>query len=124
MRKRIIDMKVILIILSIAALGTAFTSPNTLGRRTTASFGLGNRFKKLIGRKEYNVAVLDVPEVSGVDDGETVKPPEPEKEKTETENLMQQVKDSGVAGVISYALWEVSVSSLPPYECPKSEYAH
>jgi hypothetical protein len=108
-------MQVIFFILNIAALGTAFTSPSALGRRPTASYGLGNRFKKLIGRKEDTVAVLDVPDVSGVDDVETVKPPEPEKEKTETENLMQQVKDSGVAGVISYALWEVSLSSFRWY---------
>ena len=32
---------------------------------------------------------------------------EEEEEETETENLMRQVKESGVAGVISYAAWEL-----------------
>ena len=30
------------------------------------------------------------------------------KEETETQKLMRQVKDAGVAGVISYALWELA----------------
>jgi hypothetical protein len=29
-----------------------------------------------------------------------------EEEMTETQKLMKQVKDSGVAGFVSYALWE------------------
>ena len=32
---------------------------------------------------------------------------EPEEELSETQKLMQQVKDAGTAGVISYALWEL-----------------
>ena len=32
---------------------------------------------------------------------------EEEEEETETEKLMRQVKESGVAGVISYAAWEL-----------------
>ena len=108
-------MKVILIILlNTLALGNAFTPPSIVGRRTSAVYGLGDRLKNLIGRKEDMVAVLDDPEVSSVDDvGAVTPPPEPEQEKNETEKLMQQIKESGVAGVISYALWEVSSSSLP-----------
>jgi len=30
-----------------------------------------------------------------------------EKEQTDTQKMMQQVKDAGFAGVISYALWEI-----------------
>jgi hypothetical protein len=32
---------------------------------------------------------------------------EPSKELSETEKLLKQVKESGIAGVISYALWEL-----------------
>lgn len=32
---------------------------------------------------------------------------EPAKDETETQKLMRQVKDAGVAGIISYALWEL-----------------
>ena len=32
---------------------------------------------------------------------------EEEEEMSETQKLMQQVKDAGVAGVVSYALWEL-----------------
>jgi hypothetical protein len=34
-------------------------------------------------------------------------PVEPTKELSETQKLMTQVKEAGVAGVISYALWEL-----------------
>jgi hypothetical protein len=33
---------------------------------------------------------------------------EEEKELSETEKLMKQVKESGTAGVVSYALWELA----------------
>lgn len=40
---------------------------------------------------------------------------EPEKELSETENLLAKIKDAGTAGVISYALWELGfwAISLP-----------
>jgi hypothetical protein len=38
---------------------------------------------------------------------ETCVAPEEEEELSETKKLMQQVKDAGTAGIISYALWEV-----------------
>jgi hypothetical protein len=37
---------------------------------------------------------------------------EPEEELSETKKLMKQVKDAGVAGVISYALWEFGFWAL------------
>ena len=108
-------MKVIFIIVNMLALGTAFTSPSVIGRPTSAVYGFGDRLKNLIGSKQDKIAVLDVSEMPSVDDVEAVTPPppEPEKGKSETEKLMQQVKESGVAGVISYALWEVSLSFVP-----------
>lgn len=41
----------------------------------------------------------------------------PEEEKSETENLMQKVKDSGLAGVISYALWELGFWAISVPVC-------
>ena len=38
--------------------------------------------------------------------GTTAKVEDSEEEMTETQKLMKQVKESGVAGIISYALWE------------------
>lgn len=35
-----------------------------------------------------------------------------EKEMSETQKLMQKVKDSGLAGIISYALWELGFWTL------------
>jgi hypothetical protein len=37
---------------------------------------------------------------------------EPEEELSETKKLMKQVKDAGVAGIISYALWEFGFWAL------------
>jgi hypothetical protein len=37
---------------------------------------------------------------------------EPEEELSETKKLMKQVKDAGIAGVISYALWEFGFWAL------------
>lgn len=45
--------------------------------------------------------------VTSATDEECVVPVEAEKELSETDKLLQQVKDAGVAGVISYALWEL-----------------
>jgi len=42
---------------------------------------------------------------------------EEEEELSETQKLMQQVKDAGVAGVISYALWEFAFWALAVPVC-------
>jgi hypothetical protein len=88
---------------------------------TVEMYGLKDRFGKVVrsvigrGKEEENMAAVGVmekpaletaadptKELSAVD--ETCEPPE---EMTETQKLMKQVKDAGVAGIISYALWEV-----------------
>jgi hypothetical protein len=40
-----------------------------------------------------------------------------EEEKSETAKLMQQVKDAGIAGVISYALWELGFWTISVPVC-------
>jgi hypothetical protein len=96
----------------------------------TALNGLGDRFKKLINRNKETVAVLEREEeevaiakgtdvvvaddaIAGTEEEIAVVvtselKTDAETELSETQKLMKQVKDSGVAGVISYALWEVS----------------
>ena len=39
------------------------------------------------------------------------------EEKSETEDLMQKIKDSGLAGVISYALWELAFWAISVPVC-------
>jgi len=112
----------LVVLLNIAAIATAFTSPSFLvgRRRTTTVYGIGDRLKNFIGRNnsEENVAILEREEspeaVARTDDAASpsavAESLEIKKDETmsETQKLMQQVKDSGIAGVISYALWEVS----------------
>ena len=113
----------LVVLLNIAAIATAFTSPSFLvgRRRTTTVYGIGDRLKNFIGRNnnEENVAILEREEspeavVASTDDAASpsavAESLEIKKDETmsETQKLMQQVKDSGIAGVISYALWEVS----------------
>lgn len=47
---------------------------------------------------------------------------EEEKELTETEKLLKQVKESGTAGVISYALWELGFWALSVPVCISAYY--
>ena len=108
----------------------AFT--NSLGRtvnRVTSPLltplGLRNPFRRNKIEEEQPdtaVAVMDAPvlPVDKANDEEGCVVPEEEEELSDTQKLMKQVKDAGLAGVISYALWEVSlpwndnfVSSLP-----------
>lgn len=45
-------------------------------------------------------------------------PPEDEvKEENDTANMMQKIKDSGVAGVVSYALWELAFWAISVPVC-------
>jgi hypothetical protein len=46
--------------------------------------------------------------VSSSTNGQVVESTTKEKEMTKTQQLMQQVKDAGTAGIISYALWELA----------------
>merc|ERR1712232_1347595 len=93
-------------------------SASSLGRRgntmsmppSLKKLGLKKPDKPIFGGEEENpdtsVAILGKPEVdeskAAVIDEECVV----EEEMTETQKLMQQVKESGTAGFISYALWE------------------
>jgi len=45
-----------------------------------------------------------------------------EEELTETQKLMKQVKESGTAGVISYALWELGFWALSVPVCISAYY--
>lgn len=77
----------------------AFTAPRPLARRSSPSI----------------VAVRETPlkeaTTAGVDDDTKASQVEEEcevkEELSETQKLMQKVKDAGVAGVISYAVWEL-----------------
>lgn len=51
-----------------------------------------------------SVAVLDPPTEQATADDECDVP----EEESETQKLMRQVKESGTAGVVSYALWELA----------------
>ena len=113
------NLKAIGLLLNIAAVATAFTAPRFHGRRTTTVYGIGDRLKNLIGRSnDENVATLEmeeIPAVASEDDAVTETLETKDEETTsETQKMMQQVKDSGVAGVISYALWEVSFDMVHP----------
>lgn len=115
------------------AVAAAFTSPSFIvGRRsTTAVYGIGDRLKNLIGRNnnEDNVAILEREEspaaVANDDDAaavtavltDTLETKKEEETMTETQKLMQQVKDSGIAGVISYALWELGFWTISVPVC-------
>mmetsp|Transcript_19929 Transcript_19929/g.29506 ORF Transcript_19929/g.29506 Transcript_19929/m.29506 type:complete len:220 (-) Transcript_19929:285-944(-) len=68
---------------------------------------LGLRRNKDKEDEDSAVATLEKPvDAAAPADDECVLPEE-EEELSETQKLMQQVKDAGVAGVISYALWEL-----------------
>jgi hypothetical protein len=62
-------------------------------------------------KEEPAFATIDKPEVitsEGNGGADVEVKNEEEKELTETEKLMKQVKESGTAGVVSYALWELA----------------
>ena len=48
---------------------------------------------------------------------ETVTAEKKSDDESEEENLMQQIKDSGVAGVISYAAWELAFWTISVPVC-------
>jgi hypothetical protein len=117
----------ILLFLIVLGFSNGFTSVGKFRHPPTALNGLGDRFKKLINRNQDAIAVLDrVEDVTKVEETEmdvrrnAIGSEDNEDttsdvksdvvtELSETQKLMKQVKDSGVAGVISYALWEVSL---------------
>ena len=66
---------------------------------------------------EKEVSEMEIKEESETKKASTAGVKDSGEEMTETQKLMKQVKESGVAGIISYALWEfgfwtISVSFL------------
>lgn len=108
-------MKTAYLLLNCVALTAAFTSPTFAGRRV----GRVSQFTR--ATRDDNVAVAEkedavfeaVAETKAVETSiNTEGMPELEldedkKEMSEAEKLMTQVKDAGIAGVMSYALWEM-----------------
>lgn len=69
-----------------------------------------------------SVKSVEVENVNGVTTNGAVEKKEEEKEQTETQKLMQQVKDAGLAGVISYALWELGFWAVSVPVCIGAYY--
>lgn len=97
-------MKSILAIISLAVTASAFTAPAFTAR--TAN---------VCSRADLTCAPQSVSRRSGgllkrfaEEKKEAVEEKKDEEEMSETQKLMQQVKDAGTAGVISYALWELA----------------
>ena len=97
-------MKSILAIISLAVTASAFTSPAFTARTTN-----------VCSRADLACAPQSVSRRSGAllkrfaeEKKDVVEGKKDEEEMSETQKLMQQVKDSGTAGVISYALWELA----------------
>lgn len=61
------------------------------------------------GKKEQQTELErpDAPEIAIMNSSTEEVEEKPEEEQTETQKLMKQVKDAGLAGVISYATWEL-----------------
>lgn len=60
--------------------------------------------------KQYGVPEVDFPE-------KVIAEKKDEKELSQTQKLMQKVKESGTAGIISYALWELGFWALSVPVC-------
>jgi hypothetical protein len=63
------------------------------------------------------VSIIDITEKEAKDDATISKEtdlvvPEEEEELSETKKLLKQVKESGTAGIVSYALWELAFWTL------------
>lgn len=84
---------------------TAFVAPGEICRACGRSQLLRTNYALFAGQP-----VLTTDETSAAEKPQealaAAKVEESEEEMTETQKLMKQVKDSGVAGIISYALWE------------------
>jgi hypothetical protein len=79
----------------------------------TTTHALGDGFRGLLGRKqqEESISVME-PEINLESKTVAVDEVKQGEELSETKKLMKQVKEAGTAGIISYALWEVSLSPL------------
>lgn len=94
---------------------------NSLDRRANrvtspllTPLGLRNPFRQNKIEEEQpdtTIAIMDAPilPVDKASEEEGCVVPKEEEELSDTQKLMKQVKDAGLAGVISYALWEVSL---------------
>lgn len=88
------------------------SSSPSIGRTFIAPLALRNPFQRDVEeKKDTAVAIMDAPVTTASPESATevelAAPVVVEQELSETQKLMKQVKDAGVAGVISYALWEV-----------------
>ena len=81
--------------------GTSLSMPPFLKK-----LGLKKPDKSIFGGKEEDESSATVLEAEEEAEGCIV--PEEEKELSETEKLLKKVKESGTAGVVSYALWELA----------------
>jgi hypothetical protein len=101
-------------LLSLATVQSFAPNPSFGGRRpslvqTKNAASLTPLFA--IDKEESAFATIDKSEVitaEGNGEANVEVKNEEEKELTETEKLMKQVKESGTAGVVSYALWELA----------------
>merc|ERR1712232_361688 len=109
-------------------LSSIFRSSNGFVARRGACQSYGNRRSLLQQQRRSRGPVLFLQEQSTTtmeqkivpkskEVSETDKNKVPEEEMTETQKLMAQVKEAGLAGVISYALWEFGFWTLSVPVC-------
>ena len=76
--------------------------------RAIVTSQLSARQRSQLFARDDEMQTIDVaktePSKNAVNGDDSAALDKPEKELSETENLLQQVKDAGLAGVISYAL--------------------
>lgn len=118
-------MRFVAILLSLVATSEAFqsriirkrcsrglSSPPSFGRTFSAPLALRNPFRRNVEEeKDTAVATMDAPVATASPESTTEvelgAPVVVEEDLSETQKLMKQVKEAGLAGVVSYALWEV-----------------
>jgi uncharacterized protein YggE len=101
---------IVLLVLSLVAIN-AFVAPNTAFGNRRASLGRSTKNLIFMSGTVEDKAVDDT---KSADNGvevtalEAHNPNFEEKEMSETDKLMKKVKESGTAGIVSYALWELA----------------
>ncbi len=107
---------------------TCVSSSAALGRKGS-NMGMPPFLKKLGLKKpgsneedNGNTAVIIKEEETAVVVGDDECEIKEEEELTETQKLLKQVKESGTAGVISYALWELGFWALSVPVCISAYY--
>jgi hypothetical protein len=108
------------------ALDAFMLTPNTFShmRQVRMTHQVANLRIPYLQRKSEEDVVMNAPIVSNIETTKTNveslpstntapiglehgHPLEPSKELSESEKLLKQVKEAGIAGVVSYALWEI-----------------